>query len=86
MILDLATVSHGAAHVWTAVKYPDKHIPSSSRLMHLTFHLLEAAPCRHVGNHDVPAVTPGESPATVKVRVERDVLAKSMAWVEAPGG
>jgi hypothetical protein len=24
MILDLATVSHGAAHVWTAVKYPDK--------------------------------------------------------------
>jgi DNA polymerase-3 subunit beta len=49
--------------------------------MHLTFHLLEAAPCRHVGNHDGPEVTPGESPATVKVRVERDVLAESMAWV-----
>jgi DNA polymerase-3 subunit beta len=49
--------------------------------MHLTFHLLEPAPCRHVGNHDVPAVNPGESPATVKVRVERDVLAESMAWV-----
>jgi DNA polymerase III subunit beta len=49
--------------------------------MHLTFHLLEAAPCRHVRNHDGSAVTPGDRPATVKVRVERDVLAESMAWV-----
>lgn len=29
----------------------------------------------------MPAVNPGESPATVKVRVERAVLAESMAWV-----
>jgi DNA polymerase-3 subunit beta len=81
MILDLATVSHDAAHVWTAVNILNKSIPSSSRLMHLTFDLLEAATCRHVGNHDGPAVTPGERPPTVKVRVERDLLADSMAWV-----
>jgi DNA polymerase-3 subunit beta len=47
--------------------------------MHLTFHLLEAAAWRHVGNHDGPSA--GERPATVKVRVERDVLAEPMAWV-----
>jgi DNA polymerase-3 subunit beta len=49
--------------------------------MHLTFHLLEAAAYRHVGNHDGHAVTHGEKPSTVKVRIERDVLAESMAWV-----